>query len=706
MVRPPDVSRVGEGVWASMADTHDIDQDSETPVNPYSLLEAVNRSSDTAHMAWLIFLGVMAYIMIAVAGVTHKHLLLQTDVQLPILGVPIPLIQFFQFAPVFLLLFHFGLISQLALLARKTHEFDIAVRHLEPGRRRSHPLRLELHNFFFVQGIAGPHRSLIMSLLLHAMTWLTLAILPVVLLLFIQFSFLPYHDSVITWSHRIVLVLDIVVLILIGAFLTRVETSFFQAFWRNSIAHPVSFAVTVVILAFVLFLSFAIATIPDRFLDRTVKRLIGDPHSATPSQGYNPYLHGFAGAGLIWGKTDGALFGIFHRNLIVRDHDLVADKDVSPNEPSLPLRGRDLRYAKLDRTDLHQADLAGADLDGASLIGTNLANARLNCEIESELLLGEGRDTAKCVSARNANLKGANLAGANMVGIDLSGTKLEKANLERAVIRQAVLQGADFSNANLRKADLTIGVLAQGAVFLLAQLEGADMNGAQLQFADFSNAQLQAVSLAHADLQGAILRDADLTAAVLFKAGLQAADLTGATLMAADLREAAVWLTLPPSRERTLHADMRDITVAAMPAAAVETMRKTLRGIADARVRAAVVESLKTLLSSKGADWANSQEYARWQAMIDAATRAAASSAEFRSALTVYLENQICKARWSDGSVGQGIARRAKSERFAGDMPAIYLRLKTAGDACVGAGQIDPEMLRELSTAVDVRAGR
>ena len=35
--------------------------DGETPVNPYSLLEAVNRSSDTAHTGWLIFLAIMAY---------------------------------------------------------------------------------------------------------------------------------------------------------------------------------------------------------------------------------------------------------------------------------------------------------------------------------------------------------------------------------------------------------------------------------------------------------------------------------------------------------------------------------------------------------------------------------------------------------------------------------------------------------------------
>ena len=35
--------------------------DAETPVNPYSLLEAVNTSSKTANTAWLIFLALMAY---------------------------------------------------------------------------------------------------------------------------------------------------------------------------------------------------------------------------------------------------------------------------------------------------------------------------------------------------------------------------------------------------------------------------------------------------------------------------------------------------------------------------------------------------------------------------------------------------------------------------------------------------------------------
>ena len=48
--------------------------------------------------------------------------------QLPILQVKIQLKQFFQFAPIVLVLFHLGIMAQLVLLARKTLEFD----HVDP----------------------------------------------------------------------------------------------------------------------------------------------------------------------------------------------------------------------------------------------------------------------------------------------------------------------------------------------------------------------------------------------------------------------------------------------------------------------------------------------------------------------------------------------------------------------------------------------
>ncbi|HET6926766.1 MAG TPA: hypothetical protein VFI48_07935, partial [Hyphomicrobiaceae bacterium] len=105
--------------------------DAETPVNPYSLLEAVNRSSDSANAAWLIYMALMSYVLLTVAGVGHKELLLNSDIVLPILQVKIELTRFFIFAPILLVLLHLGLMGQLVQLARKTLEFAASIRMLE-----------------------------------------------------------------------------------------------------------------------------------------------------------------------------------------------------------------------------------------------------------------------------------------------------------------------------------------------------------------------------------------------------------------------------------------------------------------------------------------------------------------------------------------------------------------------------------------------
>ena len=686
-----------------MTEVTHIESDGETPVNPYSLLEAVNRSSDTAHMAWLIFLGIMAYLMIAVAGVSHEDLLLEKAVHLPILGVPIPQVQFFQFAPIFLLLFHLGLISQLVLLARKTLEFDSSVRQLEPTRRRTHPLRLELHNFFFVQGIAGPHRSAIMSLFLHSMSWLTLAILPVVLLLFIQMSFLPYHDAVITWTHRIALLLDIGVLILIGVFLTRAETSFFQAFWRTSVSHPFSLLMTAAVLTFVAIFSFVVGTIPGENLDIAVRKIFRLDDKQKAARAETGYLQGFT-IPFLWGSADGSLFGFFHRNLIVTDIDLVVDKDVTPGERSISLRGRDLRFAKLDRSDLHQADMTGVNLQGASLIGTDLSRVRLNCQDETELLLGDGRDKAKCASARNADFTGAKLIGAQMTGIDLSGSKLENTNLEGAVLKFAILEGSNFWNANLRKADLTAGIKAQGANFLVARLEGADLNGAQLQFADFSNAQLQGASLAHAHLQGAVLRDADLTAALMTRARLHGADMTGTNLTGADMRAASVWMTLPPTAAQLKLADFTGLQIRPLSKIDRESLESMLKGIRKNALRVMVADALKPTMSrTRSGAWATTSQAGRWQSMVTLADPS--TNIDYRSELTSYLENLSCKARWSRGSVAEGVARRSVGQQFLGDLPSIYLRL-TSVDDCKPGKAVSPALIQDMASQVDARIGQ
>lgn len=673
----------------------------ETPVNPYSLLEAVNRSSDTAHTAWIIFLLIMAYLLIAVAGVTHKDLLLERAVELPVLQVEIPLAQFFQFAPLILVLMHLGLISQLVLLARETIELDRAIRLLETTDRRTHPLRLELNNFFFVQAIAGPQRSTVVSGFLHMMSWLTLVILPVILLLYIQVVFLPYHDVGITWTQRLLLVADIGILVTIGIFLARSETSFFQAFIRTSASHPFSFMATAMLMSAVAYFSFFVATIPGEALDKLWGQSAVARAGATgagPAQGTRADPAGFK-LPFMSARADGSLFGVFRRNLEVTDTDLVSDKDLTPGEPSLTLRGRDLRYARLDRSDLQKSDLTGADLQGASLVGTDLRGASLQCADINELLLSQDREGARCTSARNANFSRARLSEAVMSGLDARGASFEEATMDAAQLSYARLTGANFSSANLEKAELTGGIEAQGANFLIAALQGADLNGAQLQFADFSSASMQVVNLSYAQLQGAVLRDANLEGASLAHARLEGADFTGAKVTASDFRAARVWQTGPPEPDALGLADLSEINLAAPAAEDAERVTAMLERIDNKRVRTQVKDALAPLANqSESEAWSSSTPHSRWQSLVVASAGAAAP--EYRTRITDHLAGFMCKARWSNGSIATGVARRAQSPQFKGDLLALYDRGKA--EDCPGGRNVLPKVQRSIAAAADV----
>lgn len=665
----------------------------ETPVNPYSLLEAVNRSSDTAHTAWLIFLAIMAYFVIAVAGVTHRDLLLETPVELPILQVKIQLTQFFQFAPIILVLLHLGLMSQLVLLARETMEFDQAIRLLETTDRRTHPLRLELNNFFFVQAIAGPQRSAVLSTFLHGLSWLTLVTLPVVLILYIQVVFLPYHGIMITWMQRIALLVDLAALSLIGVFMLRTETSFFEAAWRTTQESPWSCALTGAVLGLVAFFSLFVATVPGEALDRFVQSFLTDE---TEDQTRPRYVSGFM-APFFAASADGKLFGLFERNLIVQDTDLVVDRDQAPGEPSINLRGRDLRFAKLDRSDMHQADLTGADLRRATLIGTDLRGAWLSCADPETLYLTSDRDAAGCATASRADFSKAKLDNATMLGIDLRRGKLEEAQLQGTNLSNTILTGADLTSAHLEKASLEAAE-AQGALLLFARLQGANLNGARLQAANLSSARLQAAYLRRADLRGTDLSNADFEAATLEFAMLQGANMADAQIKGADFRGAGVWLTAPPQADATGLADFTGLVVAAVTDADNVALKSDLGRIERPRLRQEIETAMAPLFNAEAVQgWTNSPQSQQWQTLMSGSQSAAF---DYPDKLTDYLMKTMCKIRWSNGSVATGVARRSKTEGFRGNMVLIYDRGRM--DDCPASRTIDTDVLREWGVAADL----
>ena len=146
---------------------------------------------------------------------------------------------------------------------------------LESTEHRSHPLRLELDNFFLVQVRAGPQRSRVVSIYLNSLGWLTVVGLPILLLLYFQVVFLPYHDVQRTLLHWGLLVADLLVLGLFGVFVLRAEENYFWAFARGVTHSPGSFTLGLVVLGGAAFLSIFVATVPDLRDDRDTVRCQG-----------------------------------------------------------------------------------------------------------------------------------------------------------------------------------------------------------------------------------------------------------------------------------------------------------------------------------------------------------------------------------------------------------------------------------------------
>lgn len=717
----------------------------EAPINPYSLLEAVNDSSDTVHTGWLIFIAIMSYVLVAVAGVSHKDLLLARDIPLPILQVGIGLTRFFLFAPIVIVLFHMGVITQLVMLARKALELDKALRMIEATDRRTHPLRLELHNFFFVQAIAGPERSRVVNGLLHGLSWLTLVALPLLLLVYIQLTFLPYHDVDITWAHRIALLADIALLVLIGVFLTRPEQSLAQAMWRAILSHPLTVLATILVLSSVAAFSFLVATVPGERLDAFSRRQLASPSAG--AFGGAPATYGFV-VPFLDIAPEGKLLGMFERNLNVTDLDLVVDKDVTPGEPTVSLRRRDLRHARLDRTDLHQADLTGANLDGASLVGADLRGALMHCADVSLLLLAEDRRAAVCPSARGANLSRARLGEASLAGIDLGGARLEETDLTGANLAHANLAGANLYSARLERADLTGGVMMLGANLATAALQGADLTGAKLDGADLTSAGLQAAILDFAGLAGASLRDADLEGASLYQAQLPGANLSGASIRGASLREAWTWRTSAPEASGSSLADLTELRTVGPAKAEALALDASLKRLGEVRLEARLREALgdilaagdgkppieRTAASVVGSTWPDVVR----ASLLDgpevragepppAATAAVATGAiptvggetaatmsqpplafqaagqlrgtDRKSRLTRHLVSLACKPRWASGAVATGLALRALGPAFNGDAAGLYEGLRRPD--CAGGKQVPARVMGQLGGLVE-----
>jgi uncharacterized protein YjbI with pentapeptide repeats len=471
-----------------------------------ALLERVERlrgaTDETArlvHHSYIYFLLLGMYIAVIIGSTTDVQLLKISPVTLPLLNVQLPIVGFYIFVPWLLLLLYFNLLLQLTLLAQKLHRLNAVLGTLEDEAAREDQ-RARLFPFPFSAMLIGRSARWRLRLLLGLMVLTTVILLPLILLLWAQVRFLPYHDLAITWNHRAAVLVDLLLLWLFWPLLLPPVPRTASAAparhrWRV-VQHRVSarrfrwgiglIGLTLVTLVF----SWGIAVLPEEGMERRMVSIAsqlsgGLVHTDSVRDDKRVFKLTY------WlFETPGAPF---HRNLQLQEQVLVAGEPAAEvltalrsddktkqargleKITGLILTNRDLRGAELRDTLFPKVDLRGANLKGANLVNASVFAGNL-----SVFQLSKGQrcvDTAQ--QSENIDACQTNLQGANLVGAKLQEAYLESAKLQGADLRWAELQGANLGYTEL-----------QGANLVGAKLQGADLQGANIGSADVGDANL------------------------------------------------------------------------------------------------------------------------------------------------------------------------------------------------------------------------
>lgn len=660
------------------------------PFDVAALEKSLNDSATRVSAIWVSYLAFGLYLVAATVNVSQRQLFIADAMKLPVLGIDLPLVGFFLFAPILFVMLHVYVLLQLLLLARTALAYNEAVEHTVAEATDRARIRQRLANTLFAQLLAGSPRERegALGAALAVMAWVTLAIAPLLVLLSFEIRFLAYHSSPVTWVHRLLIAVDLLAILLVWpAVLDPRRDVHIRGLLRNRII----LAAAVCLLLF----SLIVPTFPGEpqaFLTRFGKR--DHAHVVVPECDARSWFEWLMPASF-------DRFWITGEDLIEDDKIARAERARKGRrqfalqaEQSRSFNGRNLSCGWFVGTGLRYADFSSANLRGAQFSA--------------------------------ADLEGASFVGAELLGADFSGARLPRARLIHAKLRQANLyavqaqaveggaaqfHGANLSFAQLQGADLFQAQL-QGVSLMNARLDGASLRRAELQGAKLQRTELRGADLESSGLEGVDLSDARLEGASLFKARLQGADLHGARLHLADLSRASLWRTTGLACARAQIIDPRlqpriANRLAALDEAQVDATAEAIATFVDQVVDvlpAAIRTKMRADLGARlsGPTGANSTPAPPQS--LDCRTEPL-PDIRYKSELTTTLTDLACNL----GSNRKHVAERLHIA-WIGSMLYSNLEQALAGGllaadegSCLGAKQLDDETKEALRAIVAKR---
>jgi uncharacterized protein YjbI with pentapeptide repeats len=515
-----------------------------------ALEKAVNDSAGRVSGIWLSFVAFSAYLAAAASMISHRQMFLEEPIKLPTINIDLPLVASAILLPLLFVIYHIFVLLQVVLLARTADAYNDAVEHNVTEATDRIRVRQRLANTLFAQLFAGSPRERegVLGWLLRLMAWVTLAIAPICVLLVFEIKFLPYHSAAVTWTHRGLIVVDLLAILLLwaGAVDPRRDISFqgLMKSWKVAL-----------VAALIAILSNVLVTFPGepgRFWMKFLASSVQSESDVRECQ-------------VAW--MVGAVVAPSFDRFVLLGEDFVDDEKLGKitataktneqqpyeSERTRIFRGRDLRCgrfagADLRHVDFAESDLSGAVLRGAHLEGTTFGGARLTGTVLDSAQLQDSSFAARQVADKqlgeaqlpNSSLRGAQLQRANLEGVNFEGSDLWRAQLQEANLDRANLRGASLKNAILRDASLD-GARLQGASLQSASMQRTSLNSAEMQGAVLTGARMTGASLDNAKLHGAVLYETQLRGASFNRtefhgAVFRSAKLEGAAFIEAQLQ--------------------------------------------------------------------------------------------------------------------------------------------------------------------------